>query len=226
MRILIIEDDERIAQNVKEYLEASGFVVEVSNDGEDGEFLALEESFDAIVLDINLPFKDGFDIITSLREKDIATPVLMLTAYSDVEFRIKGLNLGADEYLSKPFSMQELVARIHALIRRNSKDMSPTIKIHDLEIDPLAHTVTVKGAPINLPAKEFAILEFLARNRGNVVTRSMLLDHVWGSEFETLSNVVDVYIKNLRTKIDGAGQKNFIQTIRGKGYVIKAPTKT
>lgn len=220
MRVLIIEDDRQIADNVRQFLEEEGFAAEVAYDGEDGEFRALEEEFDAIVLDINLPIKDGFAIIKSLRENQVKTPVVMLTAYSEIEDRVKGLNLGADDYLPKPFSMEELVARIRALIRRNSQDPSPTIKVGNLEIDPSAHRATLFGKELFLTAKEFAILEFLARNQGSVVTRSMTLDHVWGSEFETLSNVVDVYIKNLRNKIEKPGKNKFIRTIRGKGYVL------
>jgi len=221
MRVLVIEDDRQIAQNVQDFLEKDGFVAELAYDGEDGEFQALEEEFDAIVLDINLPHKDGFEIVKTLRENEITTPVMMLTAYGDVDSRVKGLNLGADDYLPKPFALEELAARIHALIRRNSQDPSPTIKIDDLEIDPLAHQATHAGKVLNLTAKEFAVLEFLARNRGNVVTRAMILDHVWGSEFETLSNVVDVYVKNLRRKIGAHSRSGLIHTIRGKGYVFK-----
>ncbi len=221
MRILIIEDDKDIAHNIQDHLRKEGFVAEIAFDGEDGEFRATEEAFDAVVLDINLPYKDGFEIIKSLRKESIATPVIMLTAYSDIEHRVTGLQLGADDYLPKPFSMDELTARIHALIRRSTKDPSPTILIADLEIDPQAHTIKRGGKDIDLPAKEFSVLEFLARNKGNVVTRTMILDHVWGSEFETLSNVVDVYIKNLRNKIDNGFDTKLLHTIRGKGYILR-----
>ena len=221
MRVLIIEDDHDIAHNIQTHLQKEGFAAEVSYDGEDGEFRALEEEFDAIVLDINLPHKDGFEIITTLRKENIDTPVIMLTAYSDVDHRVTGLQLGADDYLPKPFSLEELTARIYALIRRNTQNPSPTITISDLEIDPQAHIVKRSGKEIDLPTKEFAVLEYLARNKGNVVTRTMILDHVWGSEFETMSNVVDVYIKNLRNKIDGDHSEKLIYTIRGKGYVLR-----
>lgn len=221
MRILVVEDDQEIADNIQNHLKKEGFVAEIALDGEDGEFRAMEETFDVIILDINLPYKDGFEIIKSIRTADISTPVIMLTAYSDIEHRVTGLQLGADDYLPKPFSMDELTARVHALIRRSTKDPSPTIKVADLEIDPQAHTIKRGEIDIELPAKEFSVLEFLARNKGNVVTRTMILDHVWGSEFETLSNVVDVYIKNLRNKIDHGFDTKLIHTIRGKGYALR-----
>lgn len=225
MRILIIEDDKDLLDNIIEFFKKEKMVCEWATDGEDGEFRALEETFDAIILDINLPIKNGFDVLKSIRNKKIATPILMLTARDNVPDKIKGLDLGADDYLAKPFSLAELSARVRALIRRSSRNPLPKIIIDDLEIDTLKHSICRGGEKIKLASKEYAVLEFLARRKGEVVTRNMILDHIWGSDFETMSNVVDVYIRNLRRKIDKPGKRQLIHTIRGAGYILEVNSK-
>jgi DNA-binding response OmpR family regulator len=220
MRVLIIEDDREIARNISDYLQKEGFVIDWSADGEEGEFMASEESYDAVILDINLPIQNGFEVLESLRDKGVGTPVLILTARGEVEDKVKGLNLGADDYLAKPFSMVELMARLLALIRRDAGRPRPLIVIDDLQVNPLSHRVVRGGREISLTSKEFAVLNFLAHHHGEVVTRTMILDHVWGSDFETMSNVVDVYIRNLRRKIDLPHKNALIHTVRGSGYVL------
>lgn len=217
MRVLVIEDEKQVAESINRKLRSEGLVVETAADGEEGEFLAATEDFDAIVLDINLPKMNGWEVLKRLRDNQNTTPILILTAYGDVEDRVKGLNLGADDYLPKPFALEELYARVQSLIRRDTQNPAPQIKIGKLTIDPLAHRVWLDDEEVELPTKEFAVLEYLARNRGAVVTRLMIMEHVWGSEFETVSNVVDVYIKNLRQKLG----TQLIRTVRGKGYIIE-----
>lgn len=218
MRLLIIEDEKTLAENISEYFTTKGFAVDIRNHGEDGLFQAEEESYDAIILDINLPEISGFEIAKKLRQQEIYTPILMLTARSDETDKIKGLNLGADDYVTKPFSLAEVEARIHALVRRVSQKPNPVMTIGDLVVNPLTHEVTKNDKKIDLVSKEFAVLEFLARHQGEVVTRAMIFDHVWSSDFETLSNVIEVYIRNLRRKL---GQPQLIHTIKGSGYKLE-----
>lgn len=220
MKILIIEDDKVLADNIKHKLEKSLFVVDTAHLADDGVFQAQEFSYDCIILDINLPDKSGFEVCKSLREGKISTPILIMTARDDIGDKIKGLNLGADDYITKPIDSGELIARIRALIRRSKTNSSPSLKIGNLIINPQTRRVKIGSKQIKLSSKEFSVLEYLAHHSDEVVTRTMLMEHVWGSDFETLSNVIDVYIKNLRQKIDTKGRKKLIHTIRGSGYSL------
>lgn len=221
MKILIIEDEKRLSESIKKGLLEAGFSVDQSFDGEDGLFLATSENYDCIVLDIMLPKMDGFEICQKLRQEKKLTPILMLTAKSTVEDITRGLDSGADDYLVKPFSFIELKSRIHALIRRNYKQISPILKISDLELDPIKHLVTQGGNEINLTPKEFAILEFLMRHQGETVTRTAIIEHAWNYSFDGLSNVVDVFITSLRKKIGQQSGQKLIQTIHGVGFRMK-----
>jgi DNA-binding response OmpR family regulator len=221
MRLLVIEDDTLITNFLKKGLKQSGFAVDIAIDGQEGRFLAESEDYDLIILDLMLPDDDGLEICKNLREKGNSTPILMLTAKTGVEDRVMGLNVGADDYLTKPFSFPELTARIQALLRRSRQASSPILTAGDLELDPVSHEVKRKGKNIELSPKEFAILEYLLRHKNQVVTRTMILEHVWDYNFETFSNVVDVYITHLRKKIDGNSSQRLIQTIHGVGFKIK-----
>jgi DNA-binding response OmpR family regulator len=223
MKILIIEDDERIAHVTQRGLKEEGFTVDVVHDGEEGEFMATENPYDAIILDLNLPDKDGLLICKKVRQKNISTPIIMVTARTGIEDKVKGLNIGADDYLPKPFVFSELLARVRALIRRNTKQTSPQYKIDDLVLDPVKHIVKRGDDIITLTAKEFSLLEFLLSHQGEVVTRTMILEHVWDYNYDGLSNVVDVFIKTLRKKIKNTGNKTpLIHTIHGVGYKIES----
>jgi len=222
MKILIIEDDERIAQVTQKGLKEEGFTVDIANNGEDGEFMAEENPYDCIVLDLNLPDRDGLQICKKIRQKKINTPVIMVTARTSTDDRVLGLNTGADDYLPKPFVFSELLARIRALIRRGVNQTTPEYKVDDLILDPIKHTVKRSNDVLMLTAKEFSLLEFLMSHKGEVVTRTMILEHVWDYNYDGLSNVVDVFIKTLRKKIKAAGKKTpLIHTIHGVGYKIE-----
>lgn len=221
MHILIIEDDERIANNLKKLLETAGFQTTVASNGEEGIFQALEETYDVIVLDWMLPDYDGIEVCRKIRKKKNTTPVIMLTAKSQLENKIEGLNVGADDYLTKPFEGRELLARIKALIRRRSgKTQSPLIKIRNLEINTNTTMVKINNKIIKLAPKEYALLEYLAANKGKVIDRMTLLHHVWGEDIDEFSNTVDVHIRYLRQKIDDGQERKFIQTIKNKGYML------
>jgi DNA-binding response OmpR family regulator len=220
MKILIIEDDHSLLENTKTQFEKAGFGVDCASTSEEGLSLLEINEYDSIVLDINLPDGNGFEVCEKVRKHENTTPIIIMTARDAVSDRIKGLNLGADDYVLKPVDSQELIARVKAQIRRNSKKPLPVLRIGDLEIDTQARRVVRAGVTIELPSKEFAVLELLARHSDEVVTRSMLMEHIWGSDFETFSNVVDVYIRNLRRKIDVMGRKKLIHTIRGGGYSL------
>lgn len=220
MKILIIEDDQTLAKNLKEVLVKDGFAVDTSHSKEDGLVEAEVNEYDCIVLDINLPDGSGFDLLSELRQKENQTPIIIVTARGEVEDRIKGLNLGADDYVPKPIDSYELIARIRAVIRRNSQSSLPVIAIGDLIIKPAEHSAAVNNRPLDLTAKEFAVLEYLAQHSGQAVTRTMLMEHIWGSDFDTFSNVIDVYIRNLRRKLEKHSEDKLIKTIRGKGYVL------
>lgn len=222
MKVLIIEDDKTLANNIKHKLKEVLFAVDIAHVAEDGVFQAQEFSYDCIILDINLPDKSGFEVCETLREAKIATPILIMTARDDVGDKIKGLDLGADDYVTKPIDSGELIARVRALIRRSKNNPAPLFIIGDLQINPRTRRVKKGGKQIKLSSKEFSVLEYLALHSDEVVTRTMLMEHVWGSDFETLSNVIDVYIKNLRQKIDTKGRKKLLHTIRGSGYSLSS----
>jgi len=216
MRILLIEDEKRLSDAVKKGLVENGFAVDQAFDGEEGEYLSQNEPYDLIVLDIMLPKVDGLTICKNLRKSGIKTPILMLTARTTVEDKVAGLDAGADDYLTKPFSFLELKSRVHALIRRNNKEVTPVVKIANLELDPVKRSVKRGKDVISLTPKEFSILEFLMRHKNEVVTRTMIIEHVWDYNFENMSNVVDVFMASLRKKV---GNK-LIRTVHGVGYKI------
>lgn len=223
MRILLVEDEESLAQEIKSFLERENYTVEIATDGEKGYERIFEEEYDLIILDIMLPSMDGISIIKSLREEGINTSVLFLTARGSVEDKVKGLNLGADDYLTKPFANAELLARIRALLRRRFGTKNPILKVSDLELNTSTHEVYRAGKRIELTPKEYSILEYMLYNRGKVLTRLAIAEHVWGESFDlfTMSNFVDVHIKNLRKKIDHGFDSRLIHTVRGIGYIIK-----
>lgn len=222
MKILLIEDDPRLLENTQTQFMKAGFGVDVSATADEALRQVGVNEYDCIVLDINLPDGNGFEICEEIRSEGNVTPIIIMTARDAVSDRIKGLDLGADDYVLKPVDSQELIARVKALIRRSSKNPLPIITIDNLQIDTQAQRVTRAGQEIVFPTKEFAVLELLARHHDEVVTRTMIMEHVWGSDFETFSNVVDVYIRNLRRKIDITGQKKLLHTIRGGGYSLSA----
>lgn len=221
MKILIIEDDQTLSKNLKKVLEKEGFAVDSAFDKESGFEQTEINAYDCIVLDINLPDGSGFDLLSQLRTNQNKTPVIIVTARGQTEDRIKGLNLGADDYVPKPVDSSELTARIRAVIRRNNSVSLPTITIGDLLIKPAQHTAFINEQKLDLTAKEFAVLEYLALHSGQVLTRTMLMEHIWSSNFETFSNVIDVYIRNLRRKLEKHTSQKLIKTIRGKGYILE-----
>jgi DNA-binding response OmpR family regulator len=221
MKILIVEDERRLAQLLKKGLEENAFVVDLASDGEEGLYLAETYPYDAVLLDIMLPEMDGLAILQSLRTRAIEVPVLLVTARGDVDDRIKGLNLGADDYIAKPFDLEELIARLRSVIRRSKGRPSPLIEIADLAIDTNARTVARGGTAIVLTAREYTLLEYLALNAGRVIGRTELIEHIYGTEFEWESNVIDVHISYLRTKIDKGFGTPLIHTVRGAGYLLK-----
>lgn len=220
MRILVVEDERRLSNIIKKGLVEDGFAVDQAFDGEEGQYLAKSEQYDLIVLDIMLPKMDGLQLCKELRKQNIKIPILMLTAKSTTEDKVAGLDNGADDYITKPFSFIEFRSRVHALIRRSQKDSSPTLRIEDLEVDPLKHIVKRGEKIINLTPKEFAILELLLRHKGEVVSRTMIIEHVWDYNFDSMSNVVDVFVVTLRKKIDFGYKRKLIQTIHGVGYRV------
>lgn len=220
MRILIVEDEKRLSNIIKKGLVENGFAVDQSFDGEDGQYLAESEEYDLILLDLMLPKVDGITICKELREKNIKTPVLILTAKSTTEDKVIGLDNGADDYITKPFSFVELRSRINALIRRSHNEVSPTLKKEDLKVDSLRHIVKRGDKLIELTPKEFSILEFLLQNRDEVVTRTMIIEHVWDYNFDGMSNVVDVFMASLRKKINKGFEIKLIDTVHGVGFKI------
>ena len=223
MKILVIEDDEVLSEILVAVLNKEGFAVDVTGDGEEGLYLAEQYAPDAIVLDVILPTLDGLSLLKQLRQKGITIPVLLLTTQSSVAHKVEGLNLGADDYLPKPFDHEELVARLRSILRRNKGLGSSVIQIGDLEINIAARTVKRAGQYIDLTAKEFNLLEYLAIHADRVVSRTEILEQLYDSAFESDSNLIDVYITYLRNKIDKPFPTKLIQTVRGAGYILKLP---
>ncbi|TMG02058.1 MAG: response regulator transcription factor [Chloroflexi bacterium] len=221
MYILVVEDERRLAQIVRRVLEEEGHTVDLAHDGEEGLAMASEGSHDVIILDILLPEIDGMEVCRTLRRSRVDTPVLLLTALGDVDDRVRGLDAGADDYLAKPFAFQELLARIRALGRRKVQAREPTqIEADGLVLDLRRRRAERDGRIIELSPKEFSLLEFLMRNQGRVVTRMQILDHIWGYDYATDSNLVDVYMAYLRRKVDSDGGRSLIRTVRGVGYAL------
>jgi two-component system OmpR family response regulator len=224
VRILLVEDDETIADFVMKGLREAGFAVEHARDGETALGLATSQPFDAAVVDLMLPKMDGLSVIDAVRARKIRTPVLILSARRSVDDRVKGLQAGGDDYLTKPFAFAELLARLHALIRRATQTAEPTrLAVADLSLDLLTRHVERSGRPIELRPREFTLLEYLLRNAGRVVTKTMVLSHVWGYNFDPGTNVVDVLVSRLRDKIDRTFSPKLLHTVRGVGYILKAP---
>ncbi|NOY44412.1 heavy metal response regulator transcription factor [Deferrisoma camini] len=221
MRILVVEDEEKVASFIRKGLEEERYAVDVALDGEEGLELAELNPYDLIVLDLMLPGLDGFRFIQRLRAQGVHTPILVLTARDSVGDKVKGLDLGADDYLTKPFAFAELLARIRALLRRGAPQAPPVLQVADLTLDPAARRVTRAGKPIELTAKEFALLEYFMRHAGRVLTRTMILEHVWDQSFDSYTNVVDVYVNYLRKKVDQGFEPRLIHTVRGVGYVLR-----
>lgn len=221
MRILIVEDEKALANNLRRGLSEEGYSADVAYDGEEGGFMAETEPYDLIILDIMLPKKDGITVLKNLRKEGIKTPVLMLTAKDAVSDKIKGLDTGADDYITKPFDFDELLARIRSLLRRKGEVKSAVINIGDLEIDTAGHMVKRGGREIPLSAREYALLEYLAYNKEKVVSRTDISEHIYDYDFDLDSNIIDVYINFLRNKIDKGFDKKLIHTIRGAGYILK-----
>ncbi|HEX2389098.1 MAG TPA: response regulator transcription factor [Solirubrobacterales bacterium] len=221
MRVLVVEDQPKMARLLKRGLRDDGFVADVCNAGEDALWMAGSTPYDAIVLDVMLPGIDGFETCRRLRGDEVWTPILMLTARDSVEDRVAGLDGGADDYLAKPFSFSELSARIRALVRRGSVERPTELRVDDLELDPASRRVNRGGTEISLSAKEFALLETFMRHPGSVLSRLQLLEHAWDYEYENRSNVIDVYVRYLRDKIDRPFGRESIETVRGAGYRMR-----
>ncbi len=221
MRVLVVEDEQNLARIIKKGLEENSFAVELSFDGEEGLYMAETFQFDAVILDVMLPKLDGLAVLEKLRSRQIAVPVLMLTAMGEIEDRVKGLNVGADDYLPKPFDFSELLARLRAVIRRNKGEASSVIKISDLEIDMNSQTVKRAGHELKLSATEYRILEYFVMNRDRVISRAEIIEHVYDTGYDLDSNVISVYINYLRNKMDKGFDKQLIHTVRGSGYILR-----
>jgi DNA-binding response OmpR family regulator len=221
VRLLLVEDNKPLVRALRQGLEEEGFAVDVAFDGDEADHKATNTNYDAIILDLMLPKKDGLTLIKKWREEGIQTHVLILTARGDLDDKVKGLDIGADDYLTKPFELEELLARIRALIRRRHQAKDPMLKIHDLTIDTAARAVKRGGNAIHLTPREYALLEFLAFHQGKVVTRTMIWEHLYDEHDESTSNVVDVYIRYLRNKIDKGYDQPLILTRWGEGYMLR-----
>jgi two-component system, OmpR family, response regulator len=223
MRILLVEDDKKIAWFIQNGLRQSGYAVDHADDGAKGLHLALTVNYDAAIIDIMLPVRDGLSLIEQVRKRKINTPVIILSAKRAVDERVRGLQVGGDDYLVKPFAFSELLARVQGLIRRSTGGVEPTrLSTGNLSIDLLSRQVTSRGRMIELQPREFSLLEYLMRNAGRIVSKTMILEHVWDYSFDPETNVVDVLICRLRNKLDSEGAQKVIKTVRGAGYVLKA----
>lgn len=221
MKLLVVEDEKTLANLIKKGFEEEGFAVDIAYDGEDGLFFAHNNIYDCIVLDLMLPLMDGISILKKLREQNNSTPVIILTAKDTVKDKVIGLDSGSDDYLTKPFSFEELLSRTKAIIRRRYATSSPIIKISNLEIDTAKKTVKRANTNIELSAKEYALLEYLAVNKNKVINRTMIIEHLYNEDFDLDSNIIDVFINRIRNKIDRNFDKKLIHTVRGMGYSLK-----
>jgi heavy metal response regulator len=221
MRILIIEDEKKVASFIKKGLEEEYFVADIAGDGKEGLKLATTEEYDIIIMDIMLPYMDGITLLKEVRKREISTPVLMLTVNDSVKDKVEGLDAGADDYLTKPFAFEELIARLRALLRRNENSKTSKLIVGDLVLDLQSHRVFRNNQEIILTPKEYSILEYLMRNSKKVISRTKLIEHVYDYHFDTETNIIDVYINKVRSKIDNNFEKPLIHTIRGIGYVLK-----
>jgi heavy metal response regulator len=222
VRILVVEDERKVASFIKKGLEEEGYAVDVAADGEEGLVMALTRVHDLIILDIRLPRRDGLRVLQALRHDGVTAPVLLLTVRATIEDKVLGLDAGADDYLTKPFAFQELVARVRALLRRRTEGEPTVLHIGDLTLDPARRIVTRGGEKIDLTPREFALLDYFMRNPGRVLTRTMIAEHVWDYSFDTSTNVIDVYVNYLRKKVDAGREPKLLHTMRGVGYVLKA----
>lgn len=222
MRILVVEDEAKVASFIRRALEEESAAVDLCHEGGEGLEWALGGSYDAIILDLMLPGLPGLEILKQIRKAGLQTPVLILTARSHVDQRVHGLDAGADDYLVKPFAIEELLARVRVLLRRGSGEAKGILQVDDLILNPASREVTRGGHRIEFTTKEYALLEYLMRNAGRILTRPMIAEHVWNLDFDTFTNVIDVYVNYLRNKIDKGHQRKLIHTVRGSGYVLKA----
>ncbi len=221
MRLLVVEDERKVASFIRKGLEEEGYAVDVAPDGRTGLQMALDGVHDLIILDLQLPKLDGISLLAQLRKSGVSTPVLLLTVRAAIEDKVLGLDSGADDYLTKPFAFQELVARIRALLRRQAATPETVLQVADLELDPSRRTVFRGGKRIDLTTKEFALLDYFMRNPGRVLTRTMIADRVWDYDFDSTTNVIDVYVNYLRKKIDSGREESLIRTVRGVGYMLR-----
>ena len=221
MRILLVEDEKKIASFIERGLIEQRYTVDVAYDGDEGLYLAEINPYDLVILDVMLPGKDGFTICQELRKKNNDVPILMLTARDDVRDKIYGLDSGADDYLTKPFAFGEFLARVRVLLRRQQTGKTTKLKVADLELDQLSHTVIRNGQEIELTSTEYALLEYLMIHAGQVVTRTMISEHVWDQDFDSYSNVINVYVNYVRKKVDTGFSQKLIHSVRGRGYMIK-----
>ncbi len=224
MKILVVEDEAKIADFVRKGLEEQGFTVDLATNGTDGFECASARQYDAVVLDIMLPGRDGLSILRGLRNAKNAVPIVLLTARSALDERIEGLNLGADDYLTKPFYVEELIARLHAVTRRRSGERLTILESGDLRVNLITREVRRRDAMIDLTAREFELLEYLMRSPGRIYTRTQIIEHVWGYDFDPSTNLVDVHIRRLRKKLNEHAPEDIIETVRGVGYRIRKPS--
>lgn len=220
MRLLLVEDEKKVADFVARGLKAERFAVDVVHDGEDGWEMAKAHDYDLVILDLMLPRMSGTDVLRRIRHSSTTLPVLILTAKDDTSEKVANFEAGADDYLAKPFAFAELLVRVKALLRRGPVDRATVVKLCDLELDRLSHQVRRAGKRIDLTSKEYALLEYLITNKGRVLSRTMIIEHVWDESFEGLTNIVDVYVRHLRSKVDDAFPLKLIRTVRGAGYTI------
>jgi heavy metal response regulator len=221
MRILVVEDEKKVARFIQQGLEEEHYSVDVAYDGENGAVLAEGQAYDLLILDVMLPAMSGLEVTKRLRDRKITTPILMLTAKTTLEDKVAGLDIGADDYLTKPFAFAELLARVRSLLRRGSLEKSTILACADLELDTVTHRARRSGKTIELTAKEYALLEYFLRNKDRVLSRTIISEHIWEYNFDTGTNLIDVYVNHLRNKIDSGFEKRLIHTVRGVGYVLK-----